>query len=579
MPSLPSPHIVTIAGSPILSRRGWRFKLGGFTSLITLIFAATTFVLSWFPSVLPRTGIFQLIITVLCVCVGTGAGMAIGFGLDIVTRRRHSRRWWWPEPVGYTLVGVSALAIVSTPVLATSWQRRFSEAVGLPSYSLPSGLAAATAALILSVAVVVLLAHFFRLSRYFSAPLLRWMSHRTAKVVGLMLFLVVGWVAAGLIWSVVLSSGTRYWVATHPQEETWLTAPTVSEKSGSPESFEKWKNLDSQGRSFVAKGASRQDIERVTGRSAKEPIRVYAALNSRSISETASAAVAELLRTDGLSRSYLLIVTTTGAGNVNHWAATSFEYLTGGDCAIIGIQHSTIPSAFQFFDKESTSIEASTELFSQVTEQVNRLPVNARPKIYLHAESIGAYGAQTSFTSVESMLDQVSGALWIGTPGFTKMQASLLQQRVPWVAKALSRVILLDDRWLDDPVQFACGPEEIDTLTRAGARWGDKRILYLSHRSDPVAQWSWTLMVHPGDNPTLVSVGSDKPVDWPRLPWIPVVTWIQHTFDLSGGMATPAGEGHIYRAGEFVPAWVAVLGLDPDADYAPIIDAVSGQHG
>jgi uncharacterized membrane protein len=61
------------------------------------------------------------------------------------------------------------------------------------------------------------------------------------------------------------------------------------------------------------------------------------------VEERAELAVADLERAGGFDRANLLVATTTGSGWLDAGAIDSFEYLTGGDSAVVAMQYSYLP--------------------------------------------------------------------------------------------------------------------------------------------------------------------------------------------------------------------------------------------
>jgi uncharacterized membrane protein len=59
--------------------------------------------------------------------------------------------------------------------------------------------------------------------------------------------------------------------------------------------------------------------------------------------------------------------------------------------------------------------------------------------------------------------------------------------------------------------------------------------------------------------------------------WASFATFWQLTADLMIANSTGPGHGHRYTE-ELVPAWAAVLGLDPAADYSRIQAAIGKDH-
>ncbi len=172
--------------------------------------------------------------------------------------------------------------------------------------------------------------------------------------------------------------------------------PTVPERSGSPASAQAWDTLGQEGRTFVGRGPGAAEIAAVTGRPAKEPIRVYAGRESaESVPAVANLVVAELDRTKAWERKVLAVNTTTGRGWVNQSVASSLEYIEGGDTAIASMQYSFLPSPLAFIaDRESPQI-AGRALFNAVFARWIDLPVETRPKLVVFGESLGSTADRT----------------------------------------------------------------------------------------------------------------------------------------------------------------------------------------
>ncbi len=529
------------------------------------------YVASWGPSLLPRNWIFQGLIAGTCAAVGFGAGVLAGRALDAIARitdleadprikvALHSSSWT-----------LALIAVTGFPFLARHWQVDIAAAVGmrpisyfevflgiLTSIAIFSGLVAAWRAL-------------SRAATRVAEKYQKKVNKVAAWAIGVMSSFGVTILITLLVIQTGLSLVQNIFYNSFYQEETWLTAPVSPLKSGSAASNESWDSLGSQGRSFVAKGTTKEKIEEVTGKPALEPIRVYAGLDGRSADQAADAAVAELERTNAFDREYLFIATTTGAGNVNHWSATAFEYLTQGDCALVAIQHSRVPSAFQFLSDRQAVVDASNLLYHKIMDEVNVLPEADRPKIYLHAESIGAFGAASTFTSFDDMASQIDGALFMGTPDFTPMTRDLTAQRSVW-STAFAPVV---NSGRD--VRFVFDAETINARPSGEkyAHWqGDTRVIFIAHESDPISRWDWKLL---WERPPWLTDHRHDTIAEP-MSWIPMVTFFQVAVDMASSMGTPPNEGHLYHAKDVVPAWGAILGVP--GDYDAIIKAVAEQHG
>jgi uncharacterized membrane protein len=100
-------------------------------------------------------------------------------------------------------------------------------------------------------------------------------------------------------------------------------------------------------------------------------------------------------------------------------------------------------------------------------------------------------------------------------------------------------------------VRFAA---RADNLNRPDAPWGNPRIVYLQHASDPITWWNPDLLF---DEPDWLKepAGGDRPSD---MFWFPVVTFLQVSADMAVAVDVPDGHGHRYVR-DVVNAWAAIL--------------------
>lgn len=344
------------------------------------------------------------------------------------------------------------------------------------------------------------------------------------------------------------------------------TAPTESERSGSPTSLESWDSLGRDGQSFVADGPRASDITAATGATALEPIRIYTGkMVHDDPQEAAEAAVADLVRAGGLDRSIVHVTTSTGTGFVQEWSMQALEYLTGGDVATISMQYSYFPSGLAYVSDRDTPPLAGQALFEAVEAEVRRMPEGQQPRIFASGESLGSFGGQGAFDSAEDMIARVDGAMWTGTPRFTPLWTSLTESRregSPEIAPVIDN---------GRHIRFATVPEELahDFYGGPFVEWEEPRIVYGQHSSDPVVWWSPDLLFEEPDW-LREQVGRDVS---PDLEWSRWVTFWQLATDMPLAVDVPSGHGHEYKA-EMIPLWAGVLGLDPTADYTDLINAV-----
>ena len=189
-----------------------------------------------------------------------------------------------------------------------------------------------------------------------------------------------------------------------------------------------------------------------------------------------------------------------------------------------------------------------------------------RPKLYVGGESLGAFGSTAAFTSPADLLSRVDGAVWTGTPGFTPMHQAVTAMREGGSTQV--NPVVDNGRHF----RFAGTRPELtaDQFGRDLGPWAYPRIAFLQHSTDPVVWWSSSLL---SQTPAwLVETRSPGPME--QMSWLPFVTFWQVSADLAVANSVPDGYGHQYHS-ELVPAWAAVLGQDPGADYSAVTSAIT----
>src|SRR4029077_10682329 len=192
-------------------------------------------------------------------------------------------------------------------------------------------------------------------------------------------------------------------------------APTSKLRSGGPQSLDSWESLGHQGRVFVSAGPTVEKLTKFNGKPAIEPIRAYAGLHSApGIKATADLAARELLRTGGLQRAVVAVATTTGTGWINEAEASALEYMYNGNTAIVSMQYSFLPSWLSFLVDKENARHAGQALFEAVDRLVRELPEAQRPKLVVFGESLGSFGGEAPFMSLNNVLARSDGALFSG---------------------------------------------------------------------------------------------------------------------------------------------------------------------
>src|SRR6185437_11882345 len=142
------------------------------------------------------------------------------------------------------------------------------------------------------------------------------------------------------------------------------------------------------------------------------PIRAYAGLNSAGepgITATAELAAQELQRTGGLQRAVVAVATTTGTGWINEAEADALEYMYNGNTAIVSMQYSYLPSWLSFLVDKENARHAGQALFEAVDRLIRQMPEAERPKLVVFGESLGSFGGEASFMSLNNVLARTDG--------------------------------------------------------------------------------------------------------------------------------------------------------------------------
>jgi len=367
-------------------------------------FGALFFCLSLTPSLLPRDWLFQGLIGGLNAAIGYGIGV---FAAKMLRRFVLRNRKWWPPSKRLRYVGKTVIVAVSATVCvlmlapAAAWQRQVSALMGIEGpttlgYTRTLVIAVLVGAVCVGVARVLLdvikvMARFF---------IRRWHLHdETALFIGTAIVVVV---AITLINGVMIrgffAGANRVFQPQNTTTRVGIVQPRLPERSGSPTSFAPWDTLGFQGRNFVATGPHVDELTRLNGRPAKEPIRVYVGLNTADTDESRMAVLmSELERTGAFTRKVLVIVPTTGTGWINPVAARSLEMMYNGDTAIVGSQYSFLPSWISFLADRQKSMNSGRMMIDAIHNRWLQLPPDHRPKLVLYGESLGSMAGQGAF--------------------------------------------------------------------------------------------------------------------------------------------------------------------------------------
>ena len=250
----------------------------------------------------------------------------------------------------------------------------------------------------------------------------------TAIVVVVAITLINGVMIRGF-----LAGANRVFQPQNTTTRAGIVQPRQPERSGSPTSYAPWETLGFQGRNFVATGPHADELTRLNGRPAKEPIRAYVGLNTADNDESRMAVLlSELERTGAFNRKLLVIVPTTGTGWINPVAARSLEMMYNGDTAIVGSQYSFLPSWISFLGDREKSMESGRMMIDAIHDRWLQLPPDRRPKLVLYGESLGSMAGQGAFGWLPDIARMgFSSVLWVGPPNASPLWSAITARRDP----------------------------------------------------------------------------------------------------------------------------------------------------
>ncbi|MFC7658664.1 alpha/beta-hydrolase family protein [Pseudonocardia benzenivorans] len=262
--------------------------------------------------------------------------------------------------------------------------------------------------------------------------------------------------------------------------------------------------------------------------------------------DRAALAVADLERAGGFDRARLLVATTTGQGWLDAGTMSSFEYVAGGDSAIVALQYSFVPSGFSYLVDASRAQAAGRALFDAVYGKWASLPVDHRPQLYVFGESLGSFGGEAAFSGESDLRNRTSGALFVGPPNFNALHTEFRDGRDPGSREV--EPVYRNGRTVRFSTDIDAGAPPV------GAPWDGSRTLILQHPSDPITWWSPRLLF---SRPDWLAEPRGRDV-LPAMTWLPVVTFWQVTLDMPAAADVPEGHGHRYTR-ESVDAWATLL--------------------
>jgi uncharacterized membrane protein len=322
-------------------------------------------------------------------------------------------------------------------------------------------------------------------------------------------------------------------------EPGYATPPPSPLVSGGTGSLVPFADLGQQGRRFVTDVVTPHLIRQVMGEEAvAHPIRVYVGFDSEPLYPTGRAelALAELTRTGAFDRSWLLLVSPTGTGWVDHTLIETTELLARGDLATCCIQYGRYPS-FLSVQKVALGQSQFRLLLWGVKQRLEERPPERRPKVLIFGESLGAWTSSdvVMFQGIEGFDHYgIDRALWVGLPwlarwsrsGMTRGSNTLVPEGTVGV--------------FDRHQQLAALSEQERARLRA---------VVLSHDNDPIAVFGPDLLIQ---RPRWLADGQRGRGVPQQMRWRPLITFVQTAMDAANAMVSVPGKfgsfGHDYRA-------------------------------
>lgn len=502
----------------------------------------------WFsltPSLLPRGPLFQALVSGFSGAIGYGLGV---FSVWLVRYMREKESS--PPPPGWAwkvLIPIAAVGQVLMAIWFHVWQDDVRNLMGvahLQWYDYPLTVVLSVVVLFSLVEIGQLIR---KLVRFLVDQLDRIAPFRvSATIVVALLVVLTITLLNGVVAKYTMRTLNNTFASVNNEMSPDTTPPKTPLRSGGPESLASWESLGHQGRIFVRGGPRVDELTTFNGGPAVEPIRAYAGLNSADgITATAELAARELQRAGGLQRDIIAVATTTGTGWINEAEASALEYMYNGNTAIVSMQYSFLPSWLSFLVDKENARQAGQALFEAVDRLVRLLPEGHRPKLVVFGESLGSFGGEAPFMSLNNVVARTDGALFSGPTFNNTIWTDLTSRRDAGSPEWLP---IYND---GANVRFVA---RASNLGRPGDEWGHPRVVYLQHASDPIAWWTPDLLF-------------SEP-DWLRerrgydvlhqTQWIPVVTFLQVSADMAVAVDVPDGHGHHYVA-DVANGWAAVL--------------------
>ncbi|SDL18046.1 Uncharacterized membrane protein [Nocardioides sp. YR527] len=519
-------------------RRQLRAPFAATAGMVVLLWASLT------PSLMPRTALFQALLTGLCMLAGYGAGALAGWLVRSCGGRLAGRARVIAWRVLAGVAGVGTLVVLG---LSLRWENQVRDLVGVDRV----GLWHLVLTVLLTAVLFVLLLGISRGIRALGGTIGRFIGRylpaaASTVIGGLIAAVLIYELAIGVGGNRLLGALDSSFATINEEFSTDVPPPETPELTAGPASSQEWGDLGRQGRVFIASAPTAADIGAFTREPALQPVRAYIGAGHEGvhIREEAQAAVAELDALGGFDRAVINVATGTGRGWINENQAQALEFMWGGDTATVSLQYSYLPSWMSFVLDRQRAQDAGLALFDAVYGRWLEIPEADRPLLVVSGESLGSFGGEAAFSGAQDLATRTDGALFVGPTADNRLWSRFTEEREPGTPQVAP---ILDG---GEIVRFADLPEEWDL---PGA-WDGTRIGYLQHANDPITWWSPSLAV---ERPDWLEEERGRGVS-PNVRWIPGVTMLQLGVDQFSANSVPRGQGHQFGTAP-VYAWAEIL--------------------
>lgn len=514
-------------------------------AIVPLLLGLLFFEASLTPSLIPRPWQLQGVLAGLVTALGYLLGQ---FVLSVWRALELPRLSGRAARVAHMLAAVPVVVfLVWTLLHAAEWQDSIRERFGMDlveDYSTPGIVAIACLVFLVCFAIGWGVQMMFDTIRY---RFYRIMPKRTANVLGLAMAVAIVYVVTrdGVVQWGFDAADASYAAAQNLFADA-PPAPDDANLPGGPGSLVDWGAMGQPGRNFILDGPDAAAIAAFSGKAAMDPLRVYVGRAQADDPQArAEIALEEMKRLGAFDRKVLIVASPTGTGWLDPGGHEPLEFMHGGDIATVAVQYSYLQSPMALIFETQSGLEQASATMRVVYDHWRSLPPDARPRIYMHGISLGAWSSMYSFNIFRMLDDPIDGALWTGPPFPSQHWRNAVSARNP------GSPFVLPEVGQGALVRFA---SQFGGLERTPGPWGKLRVVFLQHASDAIVFYEPTSVWRAPEwmrEPRAPDVS-------PAMRFIPVVTQLQLALDMALALAVPSGFGHNYAARDYIEPWVAV---------------------